>query len=152
MQFKSQAVAKPYFIAAIGLFVGQILFGLDPRPAVCARRLPVPRHPVQRGPHGPHQPADRVAAVWLHGRRVLHDPGRIRRENCSAGSWRWPCSGSSWSRCADHRRLPGCAVRHPGRTDWQQLLETMGREFLEQPLPTKLGIVVVWLAFLFNIT
>ena len=28
MQYKSQAVAKPYFIAAIGLFVGQILFGL----------------------------------------------------------------------------------------------------------------------------
>ena len=28
MQFKSQAVSKPYFIAAIGLFVGQILFGL----------------------------------------------------------------------------------------------------------------------------
>ena len=24
MQYKSQAVAKPYFIAAIGLFVGQI--------------------------------------------------------------------------------------------------------------------------------
>ena len=32
------------------------------------------------------------------------------------------------------------------------LLETMGREFLEQPLPTKLGIVIVALAFLFNIT
>jgi nitric oxide reductase large subunit len=28
MQYKSQAVAKPYFIAAIGLFVGQVLFGL----------------------------------------------------------------------------------------------------------------------------
>ena len=28
MQYQSQAVAKPYFIAAIGLFVGQILFGL----------------------------------------------------------------------------------------------------------------------------
>ena len=28
MQYKSQAVAKPYFIAAIGLFVAQILFGL----------------------------------------------------------------------------------------------------------------------------
>jgi nitric oxide reductase subunit B len=28
----------------------------------------------------------------------------------------------------------------------------MGREFLEQPLPTKLGIVVVMLGFLFNIT
>jgi nitric oxide reductase subunit B len=28
----------------------------------------------------------------------------------------------------------------------------MGREFLEQPLPTKIGIVVVALAFLFNIT
>ena len=33
-----------------------------------------------------------------------------------------------------------------------QLLETMGREFLEQPLPTKLGIVVVALAFLLNTT
>ncbi len=32
------------------------------------------------------------------------------------------------------------------------LLPTMGREFLEQPLPTKLGIVVVALAFLFNIS
>jgi len=32
------------------------------------------------------------------------------------------------------------------------ILETMGREFLEQPLPTKVGIVIVALAFLFNIT
>ena len=32
------------------------------------------------------------------------------------------------------------------------LLATMGREFLEQPLPTKVGIVVVALGFLFNIT
>ena len=28
MKYQSQMVAKPYFIAAIGLFVGQILFGL----------------------------------------------------------------------------------------------------------------------------
>jgi nitric oxide reductase subunit B len=28
MQFRSQAVAKPYFIAALALFTGQILFGL----------------------------------------------------------------------------------------------------------------------------
>jgi mono/diheme cytochrome c family protein len=32
------------------------------------------------------------------------------------------------------------------------LLATMGREFLEQPLATKVGIVVVALGFLFNIT
>jgi nitric oxide reductase subunit B len=31
------------------------------------------------------------------------------------------------------------------------ILQTMGREFLEQPLPTKLGIVVVALAFVYNI-
>jgi nitric oxide reductase subunit B len=31
------------------------------------------------------------------------------------------------------------------------LLQTMGREFLEQPLPTKVGIVIVALAFLLNI-
>ena len=28
MKYTSQAVAKPYFIAAIALFLGQILFGL----------------------------------------------------------------------------------------------------------------------------
>ena len=28
IKYQSQAVAKPYFIAALGLFVGQILFGL----------------------------------------------------------------------------------------------------------------------------
>ena len=28
LKYQSQAVAKPYFIAAIGLFVAQILFGL----------------------------------------------------------------------------------------------------------------------------
>ena len=28
VKYASQAVAKPYFIAAIGLFVGQIIFGL----------------------------------------------------------------------------------------------------------------------------
>ena len=32
------------------------------------------------------------------------------------------------------------------------MLATMGREFLEQPLPTKVGIVIVALSFLFNIT
>jgi nitric oxide reductase subunit B len=32
------------------------------------------------------------------------------------------------------------------------IIQTMGREFLEQPLPTKLGIVVVALAMLFNIS
>jgi nitric oxide reductase subunit B len=31
------------------------------------------------------------------------------------------------------------------------LLATMGREFLEQPLPTKVGIVVVVLSFIFNV-
>lgn len=28
MQYSSQSVAKPYFIAALALFVGQIIFGL----------------------------------------------------------------------------------------------------------------------------
>jgi nitric oxide reductase subunit B len=32
------------------------------------------------------------------------------------------------------------------------ILQTMGREFLEQPLPTKVGIVIVALGFLFNIS
>ena len=38
------------------------------------------------------------------------------------------------------------------RLTGNDLLATMGREFLEQPLPTKVGIVVVALVFLFNIS
>jgi hypothetical protein len=55
-------------------------------------------------------------------------------------------------RRGDHRWLSDGALCQPGEMTGNDLLETMGREFLEQPLPTKLGIVVVALGFLFNIT
>ena len=87
----------------------------DHRPAVRGRGLPVSRDPVQRGAHGAHQPADRLAAVRLHGRvllpgagggrtraaqpdagaaHVLDLPGRRRADRRSAICWcptrRWP--------------------------------------------------------------
>jgi nitric oxide reductase subunit B len=77
MQYSSQSVAKPYFIAAIGLFLGQVLFGLIMGLQYVIGDFLFPAIPFNVA-DGPHQPADRVAAVRLHGRGLLHDPGRNR--------------------------------------------------------------------------
>ena len=45
--------------------------------------------------------------------------------------------------------VPYATLAQMTGNDW---LVTMGREFLEQPLPTKVGIVLVVLGFLFNIS
>jgi len=55
MQYPSQAVAKPYFIAAIALFLAQILFGLIMGLQYVVGDFLFPEIPLQRGPHGPYQ-------------------------------------------------------------------------------------------------
>ena len=54
-------------------------------------------------------------------------------------------------RCSDRAGLPAGAVCQLAEITRNDLLPTMGREFLEQPTITKIGIVVVALGFLFNI-
>ena len=152
MQFKSQAVAKPYFIAAIGLFVGQILFGLILGLQYVLGDFLFPAIPfnVARMVH------TNLLIVWLlfgfMGGAYYMIPEESETELFSpklalAMFWIFLVAGAltivgylavPYARLAD---LTG-----------NNILATMGREFLEQPLPTKLGIVVVALAFLFNIT
>ena len=97
MQYKSQAVAKPYFIAAIGLFVGQILFGLILGLQYVIGDFLFPAIPfnVARMVH------TNLLIVWLlfgfYGWRVLHDPGRIRDRTLQPETGADRCSGSSWS-------------------------------------------------------
>lgn len=152
MQYQSQAVAKPYFVAAIGLFVGQILFGLVLGIQYVIGDFLFPAIPfnVARMVH------TNLLIVWLlfgfMGAAYYMVPEESERELHSPKLallmfWVFLVAGAltilgyllvPYAKLAD---LTGNA-----------LLPTMGREFLEQPTVTKLGIVVVALAFLFNIT
>jgi nitric oxide reductase subunit B len=151
MQFKSQAVAKPYFYAAIGLFVGQILFGLIMGLQYVVGDFLFPAIPfnVARMVH------TNLLIVWLlfgfMGAAYYLVPEESERELFSPKLallmfWIFLVAGALT--IVGYLAVPYAALAELTGND---LLPTMGREFLEQPTITKLGIVVVALAFLFNI-
>ena len=151
MQYKSQAVAKPYFVAAIGLFVGQILFGLIIGLQYVVGDFLFPEIPfnVARMVH------TNLLIVWLlfgfMGASYYLVPEEAERELVSPGLailmfWVFLIAGALTV-------LGYLLVPYSGLAEMtkNELLPTMGREFLEQPTITKVGIVIVALAFLFNI-
>ena len=151
MQFKSQAVAKPYFYAAIGLFVGQILFGLIMGLQYVIGDFLFPAIPfnVARMVH------TNLLIVWLlfgfMGAAYYLIPEEAERELFAP----WLAIGLFWIfliagalTILGYLFVPYAAL---AQLTQNELLPTMGREFLEQPTITKLGIVVVALGFLFNI-
>ena len=152
MQYSSQAVAKPYFVAAIGLFVGQILFGLIMGLQYVMGDFLFPAIPfnVARMVH------TNLLIVWLlfgfMGAAYYLVPEESETELWSPKLaiilfWIFLVAGALT--VVGYLAVPYATL---AKLTGNDLLETMGREFLEQPLPTKLGIVVVALAFLFNIT
>lgn len=152
MQYKSQAVAKPYFIAAIGLFVGQILFGLILGLQYVLGDFLFPAIPfnVARMVH------TNLLIVWLlfgfMGGAYYMIPEESETELFSPKLalilfWTFLVAGALT--IVGYLAVPYATL---AEITGNNLLETMGREFLEQPLPTKLGIVVVVLGFLFNLT
>ena len=152
MQYSSQAVAKPYFVAAIGLFVGQILFGLILGLQYVIGDFLFPAIPfnVARMVH------TNLLIVWLlfgfMGAAYYLVPEESETELWSpklAMVLFWVFLAAGALTVVGYLAVPYATLAQMTGND---LLETMGREFLEQPLPTKLGIVVVALAFLFNIT
>jgi len=152
MQFKSQAVAKPYFIAAIGLFFGQIIFGLIMGLQYVVGDFLFPAIPfnVARMVH------TNLLIVWLlfgfmgaayylvpeESERELHSP-----KLAMATFWVFLIAGAAT--ILGYLLVPYAKLAEYTGND---LLATMGREFLEQPLPTKVGIVIVALVFLYNIS
>ena len=152
MQYKSQADAKPYFIAAIGLFVGQILFGLILGLQYVWGDYMFPEIPfnVARMVH------TNLLIVWLlfgfmgaayylvpeEAETELHSP-----KLAIALFWIFLVAGALT--VVGYLTVPYAKLAELTGND---LLQTMGREFLEQPLPTKVGIVVVALGFLYNLT
>lgn len=152
MQYQSQAVAKPYFIAAIGLFVGQILFGLIMGLQYVMGDFLFPAIPfnVARMVH------TNLLIVWLlfgfMGAAYYIIPEETESELFSPKLallmfWIFLVAGALT--VVGYLMVPYAAL---AKMTFNDLWPTMGREFLEQPLPTKLGIVVVALVFLFNIT
>ncbi len=152
MQYKSQAVAKPYFIAAIGLFVGQILFGLIMGMQYVVGDFLFPHIPfnIARMVH------TNLLIVWLlfgfMGSAYYLVPEEAETELHSPKlAWLmfWIFLVAGALTVVGYLSMPYATL---ARLTGNDLLATMGREFLEQPLITKVGIVIVALAFLFNIT
>jgi nitric oxide reductase subunit B len=151
MKYKSQAVAKPYFIAAIGLFLGQILFGLIMGLQYVVGDFLFPAIPfnVARMVH------TNLLIVWLlfgfMGASYYLIPEESETELFSPKLailtfWIFLVAGAVTV-------LGYLLVPYASLAKWtgNDLLNTMGREFLEQPLPTKVGIVLVALSWIFNI-
>lgn len=152
MQYQSQAVAKPYFIAAIGLFVGQILFGLIMGMQYVMGDFLFPEIPfnVARMVH------TNLLIVWLlfgfMGAAYYMIPEEAETELYSPRLARlmfWVFLIAGAATIVGYLMVPYASL---AKFTLNELWPTMGREFLEQPLPTKLGIVVVALVFLFNIS
>ena len=151
MQYQSQAVAKPYFIAAIGLFVGQILFGLVMGLQYVWGDFLFPEIPfnVARMVH------TNLLIVWLlfgfMGAAYYLVPEESERELHSPGLaillfWVFLIAGALT--ILGYLLVPYAGL---AKLTGNDLLPTMGREFLEQPTITKIGIVIVALGFLYNI-
>jgi nitric oxide reductase subunit B len=151
MQYQSQSVAKLYFIAAIGLFAGQILFGLIMGLQYVMGDFMFPAIPfnVARMVH------TNLLIVWLlfgfMGAAYYLVPEESERELYSpilAKLMFWIFLVAGALTILGYLLVPYAGL---AELTMNSLLPTMGREFLEQPTITKLGIVVVALAFLFNI-
>ena len=151
MKYESQSVAMLYFIAAIGLFVGQILFGVILGLQYVMGDFLFPEIPfnVARMVH------TNLLIVWLlfgfMGSAYFLVPEESERELYSpwlAKLMFWIFLVAGALTILGYLLVPYATLAEITMND---LLPTMGREFLEQPTITKIGIVIVALAFVYNI-
>lgn len=151
MKYESQAVSKLYFMAAIGLFVAQILFGLILGMQYVVGDFMFPEIPfnVARMVH------TNLLIVWLlfgfFGAAYYLIPEEAERELHSpllAKVLFWIFLVAGALTVVGYLAVPYATLAEITGND---LLPTMGREFLEQPTITKVGIVIVALGFLYNI-
>ncbi|MBV1875120.1 MAG: cbb3-type cytochrome c oxidase subunit I [Cycloclasticus sp.] len=151
MKYESQSIAKLYFIASIGLFVGQIIFGAIMGLQYVMGDFLFPYIPfnVARMVH------TNLLIVWLlfgfMGSAYFLVPEESERELYCP----WLAKLMFWVfLVAGSLTVVGYLLltySELAALTMNDLLPTMGREFLEQPTITKIGIVIVVLAFLFNI-
>ncbi len=152
MKYQSQEVARPYFIAAIALFVGQILFGLIMGLQYVIGDFLFPEIPfnVARMVH------TNLLIVWLlfgfMGSAYYLVPEESENELYSpklAMLLFWVFLAAAVLTIIGYLSVPYATL---AEITGNELLPTMGREFLEMPTITKVGIVLVALGFLFNLS
>ena len=151
IKFSSQKVAMPYLVFALILFVGQILFGLVMGLQYIIGDFLFPLLPfnIARMVH------TNLLIVWLlfgfMGAAYYLIPEEADRELHSpklAMILFWVFAVAGVLTILGYLFVPYAGLAQMTGND---LLPTMGREFLEQPLITKIGIVVVCLGFLYNV-
>lgn len=151
MKFQSQAVAKPYFILALTLLAGQILFGLIMGLQYVVGDFLSSYIPfnVARMVH------TNLLIVWIlsgfMGAAYYLVPEETQTELFSpllAKITFWVFAAAGVLTILGYLLVPYSEL---ARLTQNELLPTMGREFLEQPTITKIGLVLVILAFVFNL-
>ncbi|PKG82607.1 nitric-oxide reductase large subunit [Colwellia sp. 75C3] len=151
LKYQSQSVAKPYFIFAMILFVGQILFGLIMGLQYVVGDFLGGLIPfnVARMVH------TNLLIVWLlfgfMGAAYYLVPEEAETELYSpklAIILFWIFAAAGVLTILGYLLVPYSTLAD---LTLNHLWPTMGREFLEQPTITKIGIVVVCLGFLFNL-
>ncbi len=151
MQYESQNTARLYFIGAIALFIGQILFGLIIGLQYVIGDFLFPEIPfnVARMVH------TNLLIVWLlmgfMGASYYLVPEEAGRELYSpflAKLMFWVFLIAGALTVIGYLSVPYATLAD---ITGNGILPTMGREFLEQPTITKIGIVIVALAFLYNV-
>lgn len=151
MKFESQKVAKPYFVFAIVLLIGQVLFGLLMGIQYIDGDFLFPEIPfnVARMVH------TNLLIVWLlsgfMGAAYYLIPEESQRELASpllAKILFWIFAVAGVLTIVGYLSVPYAEL---AKITGNKFFPTMGREFLEQPTITKIGIEIIALGFVYNV-
>jgi len=151
MKYSSQMVAKPYFIFALVLLAGEILFGLLMGVQYIWGDFLFPLIPfnVLRMVH-----TNLLIVLLLFG--FMGATYYLVPEETESELWSpklaiitfWVFAVTGVATILGYLFVPYAALTE---LTFNNFLPTMGREFLEQPLPTKVGIVIVVLSYILNV-
>jgi len=152
MKYSSQMVAKPYFIFALLLLAGEILFGILMGVQYIWGDFLFPLIPfnVLRMVH-----TNLLIVLLLFG--FMGATYYLVPEETESELWSpklaivtfWIFAAAGVATILGYLFVPYAELTE---LTFNNFLPTMGREFLEQPLPTKVGIVIVVLSYLLNVT
>lgn len=150
MKYSSQAVAKPYFIFALILLAGEITFGLLMAIQYLYGDFLFPLIPfnVLRMVH-----TNLLIVLLLFG--FMGATYYLIPEETESELWSpklalitfWVFAFAGVATILGYLFVPYATLTE---ITFNDLLPTMGREFLEQPLSTKVGIVLVVVSYIFN--
>lgn len=152
MKYSSQMVAKPYFIFALILLAGEIVFGLAMGAQYIYGDFLFPAIPfnVLRMVH-----TNLLIVLLLFGfmgATYYLIPEESERELWSpllAKITFWVFAAAGVATILGYLLVPYATL---AELTYNNILPTMGREFLEQPTITKIGIVFVVLSYILNVT